>query len=84
MVDVGNMLGWLDGKIVFEQTNLAEVIAELQRVYDVSIELSNPALGQMTITGAFQNKPIESVLASICLTLNLQNRKEGGKYLIFQ
>ncbi len=81
-VDAGQLLAWLEGKIVFDQTPLVEVIAELQRVYNVSIELSNPALGQSTITGSFQNKSIESVLASICLTLNLQYKKDAGKYVI--
>jgi len=81
-VDAGQALGWVEGKIVFEQTPLTEVVAELQRVYNVAIELSNPALGQNTITGSFQNKPVESVLASICLTMNLQYKNEGNKFVI--
>lgn len=81
-VDADHLLGWLEGNIVFNQTPLTEVIAELQRVYNVSIELSNPALGQNTITGSFHNKPIESVLASICLTLNLQHTQQGRKHTI--
>jgi len=81
-VNAGQALGWLEGKIVFEQTPLIEVVAELQRVYNVAIELSNPALGQNTITGSFHHKPIESVLASICLTTNLQYKAEGNKFVI--
>jgi len=81
-VEAAHLLGWLEGKIVFEQTPLTEVVAELQRVYNVAIELSNPALGQNTITGSFQNKPVESVLASICLTMNLQYTKAGNKFVI--
>jgi ferric-dicitrate binding protein FerR (iron transport regulator) len=81
-VDAGLMLGWLEGRIVFDQTSLAEVVAELQRVYNVTIELSDPALGKHTITGSFHHKPIESVLASICLTLNLQYVKAADKFVI--
>jgi ferric-dicitrate binding protein FerR (iron transport regulator) len=81
-VDAEYVLGWLEGKIIFDQTSLAEVIAELQRAYDVPIELSNPALAQHTITGSFHDKPIESVLASICLTLNLRYTLQSGKYVI--
>jgi ferric-dicitrate binding protein FerR (iron transport regulator) len=81
-IDADHLLGWLEGKIVFEQTPLAEVVAELQRVYNVAIELSNPALGVNTITGSFHNKPIEAVLASICLTLNLQYHQQAGKFVI--
>ncbi|MDZ7359452.1 MAG: FecR domain-containing protein [candidate division KSB1 bacterium] len=82
VVDADHLLGWLEGKIVFDQTPLTEVIAELQRVYNVEIRLSNPTHGQHTITGLFQGKPIESVLASICLTLNLQYGKAGEEFFI--
>jgi len=82
LVDANHRLGWLEGKIIFDQTSLTEVVAELQRVYNVPIELSNPALGQNTITGSFHNKPIESVLASICLTLNLQYTKQTDNFTI--
>jgi ferric-dicitrate binding protein FerR (iron transport regulator) len=51
-------------------------------VYKVTIELSDPALGQDTITGSFHRKPIESVLASICLTLDLQYSKQDDKFVI--
>jgi ferric-dicitrate binding protein FerR (iron transport regulator) len=81
-IDAGHLLGWLEGKIVFDQTALTEVVAELQRVYKVTIELSDPALGQHTITGSFHRKPIESVLASICLTLDLQYSKQDDKFVI--
>jgi len=81
-VDAGQLLGWLEGRIVFEQTSLIEVVAELRRVYNVDIQLASPALGSHTITGSFQQKPVTSVLASICLTLNLQYRQQGEKFVI--
>lgn len=81
-IDAGQLLGWLEGKIVFDQTSLMEVVAELQRVYNVKIELSAPVLGQHTITGSFHRKPIDSVLASICLTLDLQYSKQDDKFVI--
>ena len=85
LVDADHWLGWLEGKIIFDQTPLTEVIAELQRIYNVTIELANPALGQNTITGSFHHRPLESVLASICLTLNLQFTEPAtNKFVIIQ
>ncbi len=81
-IDAGHALGWLEGRLVFDQASLAEVVEELQRVYNVKIELAHPRLAQNTITGSFNRKPVESVLASICLTLNLQHRQEAGKHII--
>lgn len=81
-IDAGYALGWLEGRTVFEQASLAEVVAELQRVYNVEIVLTNANLARHTITGSFNRKPVESVLASICLTLNLNYKQEGAKYLV--
>lgn len=81
-INAEQVLSWLEGKIVFDQTPLTEVVAELQRVYNVTIELSNPTLGVQTITGSFHHKPVASVLASICLTLNLQYNGDGNKFVI--
>ncbi|HEX9654267.1 MAG TPA: FecR domain-containing protein [bacterium] len=76
------VLGWLEGRIVFDQTPITEVVAELQRIYDVTIVLSNDAVSKHSITGSFQNKPVESVLTAICLALDLRYTKQAGKYVI--
>lgn len=83
-VDAEYTLGWLEGRIVFEQAALTEVITELEHVYDVKIVLADSKLQANTITGSFHRKPVEAVLASICLTLNLQYRQEGGNYIIYE
>jgi len=81
-VDVDHLLGWLEGKIVFEKTPLIEIVAELERNYDVTIKLEDPKLSQKTLTATFKNLPIETVLSSICLTLNSHYKFDGKKYII--
>ena len=79
-----NMLGWLEGRIVFNQANLKEVVEELNRIYDLNIRLENSSLSNLSITGNFEKKPIEDVLEAICLTLDIKFRQEGGIYLVYQ
>ncbi|MFQ5640645.1 MAG: FecR family protein, partial [bacterium] len=76
------LLDWLHGGLVFDHTPLSEIVAELQRFYDVPIELENAALSEYTITGTFRDKPLATVLTSICLTLNLRHSFVDGKYVI--
>jgi transmembrane sensor len=78
------LLGWLEGRIVFDRTPLSEVVAELERVYGTTIELSDPDLGRGTITGSFENKQVEPVLTAICRTLNLNFTTEADKLVIHQ
>lgn len=81
-VDAVRRLGWLEGKIVFEQTTLAEAAAELQRQYNIHIRIDDPRIAELTLTGVFEKKPIENILQSICLALQLQLSRRNGTYLL--
>lgn len=81
-IDAAARIGWLENRIVFDETNLKEVVEELMRTYDVKIELSNSKLMELSISGSFEKKPIDQILEAICLTLDLQFNSEGGKYVL--
>jgi transmembrane sensor len=83
-VNVDHLLGWLEGRLVFEKAPLKEIISELERVYDVRIGLENSEFGQQTVTASFEDATLETVLSSICLTLGIQYRSDGLDYVIFQ
>ncbi len=81
-VDTKYLLGWLENRLAFEKTPLHEIIAELERFYDVSILLSDTTLANQTITAEFEDASIQDVLSSICLTLNMRWKFESKKYII--
>ena len=78
------LLGWLDGRLVFEKMPLGEIVNELERTYDISIEINNSELIQQTLTAAFDNLPIEMILSRICLTFGISYRFESDKYVILK
>jgi len=81
-VDAEYLLGWLDGRFVFEKAPLKELIAELQRSYDVTIELEDIELENHTITANFDNSSLETMLESICLTLGIKHKIELNKIVL--
>jgi transmembrane sensor len=81
-VDVNHLLGWLDNKLVFDETPVKEVLDEVMRFYDIVIEVVDPELYSLKITALFDNKPVEVVLTSICLAINAQYKFDQGKYRI--
>ena len=81
-VDSDTAIGWRTGRIVFDETRLTEVVAELRRIYDVEIVLQDSALLDLSIAGSFQQKPLEDVLEAICLSLGIRYRVEGQRYVI--
>jgi transmembrane sensor len=83
-VDTDTLLGWREGRIVFNETHLQEVIAELHRIYDVEIELGSSGLDELSISGTFQKKPLEEVLDAICLTLGIKYRIDANMYILYR
>ncbi len=81
--DAGKSLGWLQNRIIFDKTGLREAAEELERIYDVKIDVENSVLNSLSISGSFEKKSLDTVLEAICLTLELNYRTEGTGYLIY-
>ena len=44
---------WRRGKLVFDSARLADAIAEVNRYSDTKIQLADPSLGNIRISGSF-------------------------------
>jgi ferric-dicitrate binding protein FerR (iron transport regulator) len=83
VVDSTLVPGWMENKFVFHKTSIREIIEELQYSFGKKIVLKDGDLGKLTVTGVFEQQDIESILSSICLTLNLEYSLSSGTYYIF-
>ncbi|MCW8849830.1 MAG: FecR domain-containing protein, partial [Melioribacteraceae bacterium] len=81
-VDPDYLLGWLNDRIVFSNTNLQEISKELERKYNVQIDIVDPELLEYNLTGTFENEKIDTVLTKICLALNLKYSEQNNKYKV--
>jgi len=74
-----NYDSWKTGKMVFEDTPLAEVIQILSSVYQTSLKLENPDPGNCLLTAEFDQQTLENILEILTLTFDLQTKTyEGG------
>lgn len=84
--EVKNMavyMGWLDGKRVFDNDPLAKVFNELQRWYNIEIEVDSdfPQLMEKEITATFyERQPVREILEAIALTHNVRIETSNGVY----
>jgi transmembrane sensor len=83
-VDIGRRLAWTTGGALgFDGEPLSDVVAALERWYDVEIHLADSALGSRRLTATFTNEPIDLVLQRTALTLGLRvERAEGSVFLL--
>ncbi len=81
-VNAGFLLGWMQGNLVFDKTPLLSIAGELEKYYNVPIEVTGKKLEEITLTGSFRNMSADSALSMICLALDLKYVKQHGKYII--
>lgn len=82
MADSGNKAAWTKGIIVFNDTRLSEVIAELERWYAVQVQLSDPGLASYRVKARFDNPSLNEVLKSISFALNIRYKIKDKEVML--
>ncbi len=83
-IDIKKFLSWRTGEFVFEQTPLSDVIVNLERAYNVRIDLQDRNLDDIRVTGEFGQEPLMQILNEICWSANLRYRQEEDVYILYK
>lgn len=83
-VDPQEALSWRSGRLIYRGEPLANVVADLNRQYVEQIEISDPELGKMPITGVIvlDNQP--AVVARLSLMLPIRSVPSDGGLLLLR
>jgi transmembrane sensor len=81
-VNLKYYLAWRENKLAFKHTPLNEVMAEIERTYNVHTIFLNDSARSRTITGIFETDSLEKVLSVLSLTLDLNISQKGMKIII--
>jgi len=82
-VDAQVQTAWLTGQLIFNKAPLKEVIAELERKYDVSITAADNACLTRLLTASFKDESLETIIKTVGRALDLKytmNAKEIKYY----
>lgn len=77
-----NFLSWKTGELHFRNTNLSQVIQDLERHYQKDIQVERSTLEGCTLTAIFRQQGLEDVLEEIQLALPLRVRQENNTIII--
>jgi transmembrane sensor len=80
--NIDNYLSWMNGKLVFENAALKDVVAELENIYHVNIRLENTSLEKIHLTLQYKHMPLQVILNVICNSLDLQYADQHGTIII--
>jgi ferric-dicitrate binding protein FerR (iron transport regulator) len=82
-VDTRLYTAWRDNKLSFVETQLSEIIEEIERFYNVEITCKNKKLLKKTLTGYFDSDSLDEILSKIGLALDFKFQRNGREILIF-
>jgi transmembrane sensor len=77
-VDVAAHHAWLEGRLVFTDTPVAEVVAQFRRWYGVDLRLGDDALAAERLTGAFETASAAEALELLAITLDARLERRDG------
>ncbi|MEM1000023.1 MAG: FecR domain-containing protein [Bacteroidota bacterium] len=77
-----NYLYWKDHRLVFRDSPLREVAAELEEVFGAQVQLRGDAIGNCPLSTTFEDLSIESILKIIAETFNLEVTQDANIYTL--
>lgn len=77
-----DIIAWRKGILVFKNTPILEVVADLQRKYDVQIEVISKELLTYEYTGTFGNLSLEEVLDMLKVSSPITYKTQNNKIML--
>jgi len=77
-------LAWTQGRLVFRDTPLVLVGAELYRWYGVRLKVADSSLTKLHLTASFSGEPVDRVLNVIALSLGARIERQGNVALLYR
>ena len=78
-----NELAWTTKELIFDDSNMGNVLKTLKRYYHLDIDLENKAIENCHFTGHFKNASVDEVLKALSFALDLKSEKLDQK-LVFK
>jgi transmembrane sensor len=74
---------WQQGNLAYDDETIEDIIADLERVYDVRIRITNETVSQMRISTTFERgKGVDQALQVLCKLTETVLQQADGQYTI--
>jgi transmembrane sensor len=75
--DVFKLVDWVGNFLAFQATPLGHAAREIEEVYGVRIEITDPAVAERTVTGWFADRSLDEVLRIVCAVVSVRCTRAG-------
>lgn len=73
---------WVNNKLVFRDESFSELAVQMERWYDVQIDITDPAIADERLNGIFESETIVQALEALKEFIPFQYEKTGSKIII--
>ena len=74
---------WQQGTIYYDDETMHDIISDMERIYNVNIEIMDPSILDLTISTSFKkNIGVEQALQVLCKLTDKELENDEGSYLI--
>jgi ferric-dicitrate binding protein FerR (iron transport regulator) len=82
-IDTANIAGWKKGNLYYKDERLADIVADLQRVFNDSIQIKQASLKEVITTVSFnKNTGLRKALDIICRITDARLSESNGIFII--
>ena len=67
-VDTDKYCSWINGKLIFRDDPMDEVVRKLNRWFNVDIEVADPAIREYIYTASFQDESLDQILELLTIS----------------
>ena len=83
IVPTEQIAGWQQGNIVYDDEALIDIISDMERIYNVNIQLVDPVIAGLHISTSFKKEiGVEQALQILCKVNDSKLSKDGDNYII--
>ncbi len=77
---------WVDNKLAFDYKSLERIVAEIEHWYnvDISVRIDEEQMKSMHFHGTYENKSLDDVIGSLCLSYHLHYDIKDSKVTIWK
>lgn len=79
-----DVAAWQQGSLVYDDIMFKDIIADLQRVYNVNIKIADPSVQEQRISTSFKKEiGVEQALQVLCHLTEKELKSFEGNYLVY-
>ncbi|HFA47775.1 MAG TPA: DUF4974 domain-containing protein [Bacteroidetes bacterium] len=78
-VETKNASFWKTGTLVYKDTPLEKVVADLENYFNIEIKIETENMGQCRVTGRFPNANAKDILEHIASSFQMELSSKGGR-----